>query len=78
MHLESRNLEYTYTTIDEWRIERRTLKETQTDLQSGKEAVEGVVILAGAIVPGKYVRGTPISQRETIRSYEKCPMTVHY
>ena len=51
----------------------RTLKETQTDLQSGKEAVEGVVILAGAIVPGKYVRGTPISQRETNQIIREMP-----
>ena len=71
--LESRNLEYTYTTIDEWRIKRRKMKEAQPDSKSGDKAVEGVVILAGAIVPGKYVRGTPISQRETNQIIREMP-----
>ena len=71
--LESRNLEYTYTTIDEWRIKRLKMKEAQPDSKSGDKAVEGVVILAGAIVPGKYVRGTPISQRETNQIIREMP-----
>ena len=52
--LEERNIEYEYCTIDSFRINPRTL-----------ENRIGIVILAGAIVPGKYLRGTPISLNET-------------
>lgn len=41
-------------TIDQWRLNRRL---TTNDCA-------GIVLLAGAIVPGKYLRGTPISRRE--------------
>ena len=53
--LESRNIDYDYVTIDDWRLGNRP------DLSS----CDGIVLLAGAIVPGKYLRGTPISLRET-------------
>lgn len=53
--LESHSIEYDYVTIDDWRINQRP------DLSN----CEGIVILAGAVVPGKYLRGTPISLRET-------------
>ena len=52
--LEERNIEYEYCTIDSFRINPRTLENRL-----------GIVILAGAIVPGKYLRGTPISLNET-------------
>jgi radical SAM superfamily enzyme with C-terminal helix-hairpin-helix motif len=53
--LESRNIEYHYVTIDDWRLKRRP------DLTD----CDGIVIIAGAVVPGKYLRGTPVSRRET-------------
>ena len=53
--LESRNIDYDYVTIDDWRLGNRP------DLSS----CDGIVLLAGAIVPGKYLRGTPISLRAT-------------
>ena len=53
--LESHNIEYDYVTIDDWRLNRRP------DLSN----CDGIVLLAGAVVPGKYLRGTPISLRET-------------
>ncbi len=53
--LEERGVDYEYVTIDEWRLGRRP------DLSG----LEGVVLLAGAVVPGKYLRGTPISSKET-------------
>jgi len=65
--LESRNVDYNYMTIDQWRIRSKDgpkiakPRGEQTKIFSN---LDGVVILAGAIVPGKYVRGTPISQRE--------------
>ena len=53
--LESRGMDYDYITIDQWRLGTRP---NLSDL-------DGIVLIAGAIVPGKYLRGTPISFRET-------------
>ena len=44
-----------YLTIDEWRQGRKR------DLVAGAELL---VMVAGALVPGKYLRGTPVSFRE--------------
>ena len=52
--LEKHNIDYDYCPIDTYRINPPSLENRL-----------GVVILAGAIVPGKYLRGTPISLRET-------------
>ncbi|MEE3082481.1 MAG: radical SAM protein [Candidatus Thermoplasmatota archaeon] len=53
--LESRGIDYEYITIDQWRLGVRP------DLTT----LDGIVLIAGAVVPGKYLRGTPISFRET-------------
>ena len=50
---EEHKIEYEYITIDEWRISNKNLDEYL-----------GIVIIAGAVVPGKYLRGTPISRKE--------------
>ena len=52
--LEERGIIYEYCPIDSYRINPPSLENRL-----------GVVVLAGAIVPGKYLRGTPISLRET-------------
>ena len=52
--LEERGINYEYCPIDSYRINPPSLENRL-----------GVVVLAGAIVPGKYLRGTPISLRET-------------
>ncbi len=53
--LETQGIDYDYLTIDQWRRGARpNLRE-----------LDGIVIIAGAVVPGKYLRGTPISFRET-------------
>lgn len=65
--LESRGIPYTYMTIDQWRINHKhKLSDSNARLKLKNELSEldGAVILAGAIVPGKYIRGTPISRRE--------------
>ena len=65
--LESRGLPYTYMTIDEWRIRHKgRLSDAQgrVSLRSELSGLDGTVILAGAVVPGKYIRGTPISRKE--------------
>ena len=63
--LEERNIEYEYCTIDSFRINPRTLENRL-----------GIVILAGAIVPGKYLRGTPISLNETREIIGQTPRDV--
>jgi len=65
--LESRGIPYTYMTIDQWRLHhkgRLANPEERANLRSELSGLDGAVILAGAIVPGKYVRGTPISRKE--------------
>ena len=55
--LEKKNIPYKYLTIDQWRLEKI----------EDPNKLAGLVILAGAVVPGKYLRGTPISLNETER-----------
>ena len=65
--LESRGVPYEYVTVDQWRIRNKD-KHESTGKHRRKtidfSELDGIVILAGAVVPGKYVRGTPISRRE--------------
>ena len=56
--LSSRSIDYEYITIDQWRLGIRP-----DGLANGR--IEGIVLIAGAVVPGKYLRGTPISLKET-------------
>ena len=66
--LEERGIEYTYMTVDQW---RRLFKSELSTLEGRKNVrkqmseLDGAVLLAGAVVPGKYIRGTPISRGET-------------
>ena len=60
--LEQQGIPYQYCPIDSYRINPPSL-----------EGRLGVVVLAGAIVPGKYLRGTPISLRETREIISKTP-----
>ena len=65
--LESKSIPYTYMTIDEWRLFHKQKLANSTQRQELKRELselDGAVVLAGAVVPGKYVRGTPISRRE--------------
>ncbi len=66
--LESHNLDYDYVTIDDWRLKRRP------DLSN----CDGIVLLAGAIVPGKYLRGTPISLKEVNLLLKTLPRNVPF
>ena len=60
--LEEKGINYEYYPIDSYRINPPSLENRL-----------GVVILAGAIVPGKYLRGTPISLRETKEVISETP-----
>ena len=65
--LESKSIPYTYMTIDEWRLfhkQKLANSAQRQELKRELSELDGAVILAGAVVPGKYVRGTPISRRE--------------
>ncbi|MAH90970.1 MAG: radical SAM protein [Euryarchaeota archaeon] len=63
--LEQLRIPYEYCTIDSYRLEKPSLENRL-----------GVVVLAGAIVPGKYLRGAPISLRETRDVISKIPGNV--
>ena len=60
--LEENGIDYEYCPIDSYRINPPSLENRL-----------GVVVLAGAIVPGKYLRGTPISLRETKEVISETP-----
>ena len=65
--LESRGIPYTYLTIDQWRNKyKQSLrnKSQRDEIRDELSNFSGAVVLAGSIVPGKYIRGTPISQKE--------------
>lgn len=45
-----------YRTVDQWR--------TDPETRNAMEMADLLVVLSGALVPGKYLRGTPVSLRE--------------
>lgn len=61
--LERANIAYEYTTIDAWRMYIREHGEEAAHQRLAKAA--GLACIAGAVVPGRYLRGTPISLKET-------------
>ena len=60
--LEQHNVPYTYMTIDQFRQQKRQDPEGMNRWISTQL---GCICIAGAVVPGKYLRGAPISLRET-------------
>ena len=60
--LENANLPYRYVTVDQW---RQWKKNDPAHVRALLGRSLGVVCVAGAVVPGKYLRGTPISLNET-------------
>ena len=65
--LEQHQLNYEYITIDQWRQSQE-----KEDLLS-ESSLLGVICIAGAVVPGRYLRGTPISQRESTEFIRQLP-----
>ena len=61
--LEQAKIDYEYITIDQW----RDLIRTNGEDWAGKRLsnIEGFACIAGAVVPGRYLRGTPLSLKET-------------
>ena len=77
--LESHNIPYEYVTIDEWR--RYSLKsDSPSEILNriGINNLLGTVLIAGAIVPGKYLRGTPISHKEVREIISTHPRSVPF
>ena len=60
--LEASGEAYDYMTVDRY---RQTLKTNPEFIEQQLKHCLGVVCIAGAVVPGKYLRGTPISLKET-------------
>jgi len=61
--LEQANINYEYVTIDAWRTFIR--KEGEEAVRKRLANIAGLACIAGAVVPGRYLRGTPISLKET-------------
>jgi len=60
--LEQHNLDYRYMTIDQWREFVR--QKGAIGVEKLMKSLDGFACIAGAVVPGKYLRGTPISINE--------------
>jgi len=60
--LEQHGIDYQYLTIDQWREFVR--REGKSGIDKLMRETVGFACIAGAVVPGKYLRGTPISTNE--------------
>ena len=68
-------------TIDQWRIQYKhklSNLNSRLELKQHLSNLDGAVILAGAIVPGKYIRGTPISRPELDQILSILPVNSQY
>ena len=72
--LEQAKIEYDYVTIDQWRDFIRVEGEDAASARLSN--VTGVACIAGAVVPGRYLRGTPISLKETRNIIRQLPAQV--
>jgi radical SAM superfamily enzyme with C-terminal helix-hairpin-helix motif len=72
--LEQAKIEYDYLTIDQWRDFVRTEGEDAATKRLSN--ISGMACIAGAIVPGRYLRGTPISLKETRNIIRQLPASI--
>ena len=72
--LEDKNISYRYITIDQWRD--LIAKEGERGISNLLSGIEGFACIAGAVVPGKYLRGTPISLKEMQKIISQLPSEV--
>ena len=68
--LEQHKIDYTYLTIDQWRLF------SEGERANHLRDVEGFVCIAGAVVPGRYIRGTPISRKESTELIRTLPRNI--
>ena len=77
--LEERGIEYTYMTVDQWRMAYKSKLENpdgRNFIRERMKNLDGAIVLAGAVVPGKYIRGTPISLREVDALLSSIPSAI--
>ena len=72
--LEQAKIEYDYLTIDQWRDFVRVEGEDAATKRLSN--ISGIACIAGAIVPGRYLRGTPISLKETRNIIRQLPASI--
>ena len=72
--LEQHKIEYEYMTIDQWRELVR--EKGQSGIEDMMASLDGFACIAGAVVPGKYLRGTPISIREMKELVRALPVEI--
>ncbi len=72
--LEQAKIEYDYLTIDQWRDFVRVEGEDAATKRLSN--ISGIACIAGAIVPGRYLRGTPISLKETRNIIRELPASI--
>ncbi|CAI8358749.1 MAG: Uncharacterised protein [Candidatus Poseidoniaceae archaeon] len=68
--LEQHSINYTYMTIDQWRLY------SEEEREQHLRDLEGFVCIAGAVVPGRYIRGTPISRKESTELIRSLPRDI--
>ena len=68
--LEEHNIEYRYMTIDQWRLF------SEVEREQHLRDLDGFVCIAGAVVPGRYIRGTPISRKESTELIRALPREI--
>ena len=68
--LEQHKIGYTYMTIDQWRLT------SQQEREYLLRSTDGFVCIAGAVVPGRYIRGTPISRKESTELIRLLPRDI--
>ena len=71
---EQAKIEYDYLTIDQWRDFVRVEGEDAATKRLSN--ISGIACIAGAIVPGRYLRGTPISLKETRNIIRQLPASI--
>ena len=69
--LEQHNIDYHYMTIDQWRELVR--QKGEEGINHFMQSIDGFASIAGAVVPGKYLRGTPISNNEMSKIVRNLP-----
>ena len=72
--LEQAKIDYRYMTIDQWRV--FVEEKGEEGVRKLMAQIEGFACIAGAVVPGRYLRGTPISLKEMQNVVRELPSEI--
>jgi len=72
--LEQAKIDYRYMTIDQWRV--FVEDKGEEGVRKLMAQIEGFACIAGAVVPGRYLRGTPISLKEMQNVVRELPSEI--